>query len=364
MSDIQKTSEKGPVLSSPKKAILIFVIFVIFVPFYESSKIILWETQRSASTGPFNSMVLSYAYASERLKEVLGLAGFFEKDRALWLKMKEEPVALDDSADTVVEIVPTKSPERTDVGDNENNTKETPEESPVQKNKETAEPKIPAEKLEAPLRILIIGDSLISVSGGAGESLERELVGYKDTAITRYGKVSSGLSRPDFFDWNSKAGELIGLYKPNTAVIMFGTNDAQAMTSISGGGSIKYGTDEWNKEYAARISKLLDIFEENNIVVFWVGLPIMKEPGYSERIRNLDGIFRSEVEKRQNAYYIPTWEMFSDKDGNYTAFLPDENGNYRSARNPDGIHFSSFGGKLFAKMVVDRMSEVVKLEKK
>lgn len=362
MEEKDQVQNKESVLSSPWKAILLFILFVVIIPFYESSKIILWETQRGASTSPFHSMVLSYAYNSERLKEILGLAGFFERDRALWLKTKESPVVFNDDANAGIDAVPTKNPEKTNIGDSKDRAKE--KENAAEKTKEAVEPKVPAEKLEAPLRILIIGDSLISVSGGAGESLERELVSYKDTAVTRFGKVSSGLSRPDFFDWNSKLRELISLYKPNTAVVMFGSNDAQTITSISGGKTIKYGSEEWNKEYAARVSGLLDIFEKNNVIVFWVGLPIMKEPGYSGRIKGLDGIYQSEVEKRQNAYYISTWEMFSDKDGNYAAFLPDENGNYRSARNPDGIHISSFGGKLFAKMIVGEMDEMAKLEKK
>jgi len=367
-----KGLKKGTLKSfDPKKAILIFVVLVLIVPFYESKRILIWATQRTNQKGDFfNSLLVSYVKGAERMKAQLGLDTFFEKEHYFWLDLKKSPVIFEKN------IVP---PPPLDVKDGESidgKVVTTSEENEPdasfagENNTSSLTASEPAKKMvrsKASYRILIIGDSFMAIGGGVGNPLERDLLNYKDLDVYRCGRVSSGLSRPDYFNWNLKVQELISQYSPNIAIVMFGSNDAQAITTPKGKVVVGYGsvgTEKWNKEYAKRVRNLLNLFKENNITVFWIGLPMMKKKDFSKKIENINSIYKKEIEKYDNAYFIPTWHLLTDKQGNYTAYLPDKNGKMRLARASDGVHLTYFAGNLVAKEVISKMEEVFKLEAK
>jgi hypothetical protein len=325
--------------SNPEIAILLFVIAVLVLGFFESKKVITWETPRETENhyNIFQSMILSYASFSEKIKSELGLNNFFEKENNFWLKIKKYPLIFKEN-----QII-----------------------SPGENEKEEPEIKLPI-KPESPFRILIIGDSFIAVWGGVGEILEGELINYKDVTVKRIGEVSSGLSRPDYFDWKSKARELILEEKPNIVIIMVGSNDAQSLTINLDGKNIilNYGTEDWDKEYTKRVSDFLKIFEENNIFVFWIGFPVMKNKTYSEKIRHLNSIYEKEIQNHRGTSFISIWDFLADENGNYTDYLLDDKGKYKLVRLRDGIHLSHFGGEIVVKEVIEKMEEKIRLETK
>jgi hypothetical protein len=331
--------------SSNKKAILIFIFVILTVPFYESKRAIIWETQRPKQQNEiFSSIILVWAEKSEAIKEKFGLKDFFEKEHLFWLKIKKSPLVF-----------------------GEKNIPKKEEKKPEIENKEIEEPQVEIIKIEPPYKILIIGDSFIAVYGGVGDPLERELLNYKDVEVFRLGRVSSGLSRPDYFNWNLTAKELISQYKPNVAIVMLGSNDAQGLTDQEGKAIVsfkEFGKEKWNEEYRKRVSELIEIFEENDIFVFWVGLPIMKDQKYSEKINILNKIYQAEVLNHKNAKFISTWELLVNERGDYTAYLTDEKGEQRLVRVSDGIHLTFFGGKILVKEVVENMAKVMQLELK
>ena len=334
--------------SPNKKAIFILIFIILTVPFYESKRAVIWETQRPKQQNEiFSSIILAYAEKSEEIKEKYGLKDFFEKEHLFWLKIKKSPLIFGEK------IISEKE-------------EKTPEKKMIEE-KKIEESEIKIEKIESPYRILILGDSFIAVYGGVGDPLERELLNYKDVEVFRLGRVSSGLSRPDYFNWNLTAKELISQYKPNVAIVMLGSNDAQALTTSEGKvvvNFVKFGKEEWIKEYQNRVLELLKIFKENDIFVFWIGFPIMRDSKYSEKINILNKIYQAEVLNHKNAKFISTWELLADEKGNYTAYLLDEKGKQKLVRVSDGIHLTFFGGKILVKEVVENMTKVMQLELK
>jgi len=338
---------------SIQKAILLFILITLILPFYDSKRVIMWETQGAfQEENVFHSLILLYAKESEKLKKEVGLDVFFEKESSFWKAFKEPPL--------VFQPTITESAEKIKL-------EETPEEIVrKEEEKKIEEKEILTQKIEekiklppkyyASYRFLIIGDSFIAVRGGMGEILEGELLNYKDVTIKRVGVVSSGLSRPDYFNWEVKAIGLISQYKPNIVLVMLSSNDAQSITTSKGDLITYFGSPNWNEEYAKRVSSLLDIFEKNNITTFWIGFPIMKNKAYSERIKNLNLIYEKECQKRKNAYFFSTRELLADEKGNYLSSMPDEQGIYRAIRQSDGIHLTYFGGK----MVVNEFLNVLK----
>lgn len=331
-----------------KIAIFLFIFIILVVPFYLSKRIIIWETQRPSQQNEiFRLAILLYSTKAEEIKEKLGLKDFFEKEHSFWLRLKKSPIVFQEK------IIPSKVEEGLF-------KKEGIEKKVEEK------PKLPSILLP-PYRILIIGDSFIAVYGGVGDPLEKELLSYKEVEVHRLGRVSSGLSRPDYFNWELTIKELISQYKFNISIVMLGLNDAQALTTSEGKvvvNYLKFGKEEWIKEYAKRVSDLLAIFKENNITVFWIGLPVMKNKSYSDKIQILNQIYETEVKKSENAYFISTQELLTDDKGNYIAYLTDEKGKQKLIRASDGIHLTFFGGKIVVKKVIENMAKVMKLELK
>lgn len=362
---------------NPKIVIFLFILIILIVPFYESRRVIIWESQRKTHNeyllaNIFRSSVLSYAYKAEEIKSIFGLDDFFEKEHHFWLKTKKSPLVFQEE----LNINKAKSNENIKEEIFENEIKKTPDEGKAgaTKNEEKiTEKKEEPEKnseielslnLESPFRILIIGDSFIAVGGGVGDILERGILNsYKDTTAIRVGKVSGGLSRPDYFNWNLKAEELISQYAPNIVIIMLGNNDAQSLTDRKGTFLVNYGEKEWDEKYAYRVSDFLTIFEENSIAVFWIGLPVMKSENFSEKIENLNSIHEEEC-RNHKEIFIPTWNLFTNEQGNYTAYLANENGKHILVRTSDGIHFQYAGGKIVEKEVLTKMEKIIELERK
>jgi hypothetical protein len=299
-----------------KKAILLFIIIIIIIPFCESKRVLKWGMESEfKKENIFSFLVLSYAYQAEKIKELLGWNNFSKEE-------ENQPL---ENSDQLSEL---------------------------------------PEQLEEEKKVLVLGDSFIAVSGGVGEILERELLKYKEVDVVRRGKVSSGLSRPDYFDWPKEAKKLISQYQFNIVVVMLGSNDAQSLTNSEGDWLVNYGEMGWNDQYAKRVSDLLDIFEQNNMIVFWIGFPVMKSEKYSQKIANLNSIYEQESQNYQNVYFISTWNLLTDSQGNYTAYLLDQNGKYKLARQSDGIHLTYFGGTIVVKEITQKMEDVLNLELK
>ena len=62
-------------------------------------------------------------------------------------------------------------------------------------------------------------------------------------------------------------------------------------------------------------------------------------------------VFRAEAAKRPWVTYLDAYALTSDAAGNYAQYLIDEHGALVQARDNDGVHFTSAGGKILANAV-------------
>ena len=63
-----------------------------------------------------------------------------------------------------------------------------------------------------------VGEALVRVAGETGVM-----------APTLDARVSTGLTRPDYFDWPAHLVNIVETQAPEVMVVMFGANDAQRM---------------------------------------------------------------------------------------------------------------------------------------
>ena len=111
-----------------------------------------------------------------------------------------------------------------------------------------------------PAVVLIAGDS---DAGTFAPYLDRLLADTDlvDTALDY--KVSSGLARPDYFDWNARLHEHVPVVDPDIVVITFGGNDAQGLLDAAGG-VVAFqpvpdsDNAEWRAEYGKRVGEVMD----------------------------------------------------------------------------------------------------------
>ena len=199
-----------------------------------------------------------------------------------------------------------------------------------------------------PLRMYVAGDSMDQVFGSSLVNLAEETGLVK--AKNDY-HVSSGLSRPDFYDWPQRLVDQIVVFRPDAAVVLFGANDGQNV--LYEGEVLKVGTKAWQAVYAERVGEAMDILATRGRRVYWVGNPIMKDFGYRERIAMMNHIYEAEARKHPGVTFVSTWRALADENGSYTEYLKDENGDQVLMRAPDGIHLTRAGGDRMAQVVLD-----------
>ncbi|MFP5222401.1 MAG: DUF459 domain-containing protein [Acidobacteriota bacterium] len=207
--------------------------------------------------------------------------------------------------------------------------------------------------------LAVAGDSL---SIGLASELEKTLASRPQLGFAKLGKVSSGLARPDFFDWDRHMEDLARRYRPDAVVVMLGANDNKPLR-MQDGSQIPYATHEWNKAYMARIQRIVDIVRTHNptATVFWMGAPIMADPDLSRDLRHINALARKVMASGRDCHYVDTWALFADSGGGFAFSKPDvEAGAILRAR--DGVHLTTAGAQALAVHCLDALESRIDLE--
>ena len=96
----------------------------------------------------------------------------------------------------------------------------------------------------------------------------------------------------------------------------------------------------------------MDLLKDEGRLVFWMGQPIARENEYSERLRDLNSIYAAQAEERSWVFYVDAYSLFADKNGDYTAYMRDGNGDVEHVREQDGVHLTWAGGERLAGAVL------------
>ncbi len=214
-------------------------------------------------------------------------------------------------------------------------------------------PPLPSPPQTVALSVLVVGDSL-SIS--LGEQLEEFFTRQHGVHFKRVGKVSSGLARPDFFDWEEQLTALANQTRPSLVVIMIGTNDNKPL-SRHGGHAAAFGSAGWAREYTARAQRLLDICQASNpdARVFWVGAPIMGQSELRDDVVRINSVISDLCTRNRNCLYVDTWRTLADENGQFTQYWTSEHGERIKIRADDGVHLSFTGSRLLALRCLDVM---------
>ena len=200
-----------------------------------------------------------------------------------------------------------------------------------------------------PAKVYIVGDSDAGTFGPYLQTL-LDNTGIVETELNY--KVSSGLSRPDFFDWPAEFERTLPEVDPDVVVATFGGNDAQGLAVGSGEFIIGDPVDneaEWKQEYTARAGAVMDQMLEGGRTVIWVGIPNDDNPEVTARMAIQDEAARAAAAERDGVVFIDTWKRFSGRDGNWAEFVIDpRDGEGKDVRADDGFHLNQDGAEILA----------------
>ena len=198
------------------------------------------------------------------------------------------------------------------------------------------------------LRVVVVGDSLAS---GLGVYLERVLKPSL-VRVSRQGRISTGLARPDYFDWPEAMSEIVDRFRPDLIVIMLGENDNQALRTPDGREETPVGTFEWPQAYEERVEDFMRLATSRGARVVWAGLPIVSDRGRWTIVERQNDVFDQAADLVDDVAYLDTWGMFAAPDGGYTAYYRDGS-TVQLVRESDGLHFNADGYTILARAVAE-----------
>jgi len=200
--------------------------------------------------------------------------------------------------------------------------------------------------------IAVFGDSM---ADGIWTSLYRALQRDDRFEVLRRTRASTGIARPDYYDWQAELEQFLRDDPIDAAVFSIGLNDMQSAV-LREGGHHNFRTPEWDQTYQERVASLMETLRQNGVPTFWIGLPIMRSGTYSGNIAHLNSFFEP-LAGQHGATYIPLWDLTASETGEYTSHLPDETGRTRRMRDDDGIHFTTRGYELLGREVLAAMNQ-------
>ncbi len=201
--------------------------------------------------------------------------------------------------------------------------------------------------------VVVIGDSL---SIGLGKEIERVFAARDDVAFTRLGKVSSGLAKPEFFDWEKSAAKLAATVRPDVIVVMIGANDNKNLASPDGR-TIYFTDPAWDEAYAARAAQLADACRAHDPAarIYWVGAPVMADPALDRDIRRINAAVETMCGRKDNCVYIDTRNVLADGEGRFAPLAASPTGEMAAIRLDDGVHVTAAGSRLLAARCLERV---------
>ena len=192
-------------------------------------------------------------------------------------------------------------------------------------------------------KIQIYGDSLATGYGTALKAYARD-AGYQADLAS---KGSSGLTRPEFFDWPNHLN--VWLNNDGARLVVFGVggNDAQPITVNDQ--KFDVTTPEWSAEYGARVRAVVDMVTSRGKQLLWVGTPDARDDGFTAKLSILRDATRAAIDAAAAeglpVRYYDTWSQFMGS----------------TERGSDGFHLNQAASRVLGDSLLVVVKEMLPL---
>lgn len=198
--------------------------------------------------------------------------------------------------------------------------------------------------------VLLVGDSMMME--GLGPTLHHRLRLRDNLDVYREGKYSSGLSRPDFFDWPTNLKAMLEKYHPDLLIVSLGANDTQDIVIDKKRYFID--TKAWEEIYLQRSKDFIALADNGKRHILWVSLPVMGKEPYFTRTKLITKLQDEASQTVKNASFVNIQHLLTEN-GKYTTFYKNEKNQSIRLRSQDLIHVSSEGGEILTDYVLPRV---------
>jgi uncharacterized protein len=207
--------------------------------------------------------------------------------------------------------------------------------------------------LKAGDRILLVGDSLMQ--GVAPHLITALKRNYKVESMD-LSRHSTGLTYPAFFDWPATVKAAFELEQYQVVIVFLGANDPWDMNLQ--GKYVRFGSERWKEVYSARVQQIVRIAAEHNSRLLWLGAPPMGREDLVGKEPKLNEIYASEAAKYPLfARFIATAPSLSEDGSSFTKFLELPERGSVMVRTDDGVHFTTQGQKILAKLALAQFTK-------
>lgn len=199
-------------------------------------------------------------------------------------------------------------------------------------------------------QIFVLGDSL---AAGLWSGVSRQIENDDRMSLNGRYKEDSGLSRPEYYDWNGALPKILASNKMDIAIVMIGSNDAQAIRD--GQTRYEFDTPEWRQAYVKQVDQLMGSLKAAGAAVYWMEIPPMQAAKYDGSMKIISAIHEQRA-KAAGIRFIATRRELLDK-GKYAeaGFTPD--GEFVRMRARDGVHFLREGNNKLAGFVMAAINQ-------
>jgi hypothetical protein len=199
-----------------------------------------------------------------------------------------------------------------------------------------------------PLEVLVTGDSQATYVGERLTDVAPDGL-LRATVVPRN---STGLTRPEFFNWEVNARQEIADRRPDAVVMVLGGNDG---FNVLVEGKL-YGptSSVWETEYARRTAVVMRTLGGNGRrPVYWAPPPTARDSGLDRIFRRQNRAVERAAAAVPGARYVDLYTTING--GEYSAEATID-GQRVLARQPDGVHFTRDGAILPARLVLRAMA--------
>jgi hypothetical protein len=197
--------------------------------------------------------------------------------------------------------------------------------------------------------VLITGDSQAQF---VGETLT-DLLPSDLFDVSVVARNATGLTNPEFFNWEINARQEIAARKPDAVVMVMGGNDGFNVLSQ---GQL-YGPDDpqWQIEYARRAAVVMrELGSGGKRPVYWVPSPTARDPDFNEIYATQNKAIEQAALADPGARYVDIYSTINR--GRYSDVLKID-GRRVLARQSDGVHFSREGAIVPARLILRAMAK-------
>lgn len=214
--------------------------------------------------------------------------------------------------------------------------------------------------LRMPVRVLLTGDSLMQ---GLGPQMRDVLLGYKNLTMIPIGKKSTGLSRPDFYNWPRVLKEHLISDRPHLVIMWVGTNDAQGIYGMSGLG--EPCSQAWMVAYHAKVREIFQLTRAYKARLILMGPPPVADPALDAKLEKINKLMLRACEiwdrKSGGVCYVNTRAILGDVRGKYMSAGNLPSGQQGTLRTHDGVHITADGYKRVMHYLLPCISAELKL---